>query len=94
MGKIDVIWETQTSTSASVGPTSTWEAKSSYNYSFPAPEIIKHTTERFLYFPLLTRAQFYGSKCSHAFSRDRRRGLDQIVMCFRVKCEFRLYKRL
>ena len=44
------------------GPTSTWEAKSSYNYSFPAPEIIKHTTERFLYFPLLTRAQFYGSK--------------------------------
>ena len=25
---------------SSVGPTSTWEAKSSYNYSFPAPEII------------------------------------------------------
>ena len=63
-----------------VGPTSTWEAKSSYNYTFPAPEIIKHTTERFLYFPLLTRAQFYGSKCSHAFSRDRRPGLAPAVM--------------
>ena len=62
-----------------VGPTSTWEAKSSYNYTFPAPEIIKHTTERFLYFPLLTRAQFYGSKCSHAFSRDRRPGLAPAV---------------
>ena len=61
------------------GPTSTWEAKSSYNYSFPAPEIIKHTTERFLYFPLLTRAHFYGSKCSHAFSRDRRPGLAPAV---------------
>ena len=81
MGKIDVIWETQAraSTSVSVGPKSTWEAKSSYNYSFLATEIIKHTTEIFLYFPLLTRAQFYGSKCSHAFSRDRRPGLDPSV---------------
>ena len=72
------------STSVSVGPTSTWEAKSSYNYSFPAPEIIKHTTERFLYFPLLTRAQFYGFKCTHAFSRDRRRGLALLIMRIRV----------
>ena len=62
-----------------VGPTSTWEAKSSYNYTFPAPEIIKHTTERFLYFPLMTRAQFYGFKCTHAFSRDRRRGLALLI---------------
>ena len=48
MGKIDVIWETQASTSVSVGPTSTWEAKSSYNYSFPALEFIKLTIEHFL----------------------------------------------
>ena len=57
MGKIDVIWETQASTSqitarastsVSVGPTSTWETKSSYNYSFPALEFIKLTMEHFL----------------------------------------------
>ena len=67
----------QASTSGSVGPTSTWETKSSYNYSFPALEFIKLTIERFLYFTLLTRAQFYGFKCRHLFSRDRRLGLDQ-----------------
>ena len=49
MGKIDVIWERLLleRVPQSVGPTSTWETKSSYNYSFPAPEIIKHTTERY-----------------------------------------------
>ena len=72
------------STSGSVAPTSTWETKSSSNYSFPALEIIKLTIECFLYFTLLTRAQFYWFKCIHAFSRDRRRGLDQIVTRFRV----------
>ena len=72
------------STSGSVAPTSTWETKSSSNYSFPALETIKLTIERFLYFTLLTRSQFYEFKCTHAFSRDRCRGLDQIVTRFRV----------
>ena len=72
------------STSGSVGPTSTWETKSRYNYSFPALETIKLTIERFLYFTLLTRAQFYGFKCTHAFSRDRRRGLALLITQIRV----------
>ena len=36
------------STSGSVARTSTWETKSSYNYSFPALVFIKLTMERFL----------------------------------------------
>ena len=86
MGKIDVIWERLLleRVPQSVGPTSTWETKSSYNYSFPALEFIKLTIERFLYFTLLTRAQFYGFKCTHAFSRDRRRGLALLITRIRV----------
>ena len=72
------------STSGSVAPTSTWETKSSYNYSFPALEIIKLTIECFLYFTLLTRAQFYGFKCTHAFSRDWLRGLALLITRIRV----------